>query len=375
MKVLIVVTHLLGTGHLSRALTLGRAFAQTGHQVTLASGGMPVPHLDHSGVTLKQLPPLRSDGTDFTRLLTADGAADDTYLERRTQDLLDCLAFGPDLVITELFPFGRRILRSEFLALLTAAKAQDAPPRIMASIRDILAPPSKPAKAIWADDIIARFYDGVLVHSDPDQVPLSVSWPVSDMLAGRLHYTGYVAAPAAGPHPDACGTGEILISAGGGAVGDALYRCALAAAAQDPDRTWRLLVGGGANRLGELAEHAPANVCMEPPRRDFRQMLSHAAASVSLCGYNTALDVLQAGTPAVFVPFDDGSEVEQTLRAQSLAHRPRIVMIRTADLTPGALHDALSSVTGPGPTRPTKLQDDGARETVRICERILSDDL
>jgi len=45
-------------------------------------------------------------------------------------------------------------------------------------------------------------------------------------------------------------------------------------------------------------------------------MLYHAAASVSLCGYNTALDILQAGTPAVFVPFDDGSEVEQGLRAR-----------------------------------------------------------
>ena len=30
MKVMIVVTHLLGTGHLSRALTLGRAFVADG---------------------------------------------------------------------------------------------------------------------------------------------------------------------------------------------------------------------------------------------------------------------------------------------------------------------------------------------------------
>ena len=52
MNVLIVVTHLLGTGHLSRALTLGRAFAAAGHDVTIASGGMPAPQLNHSGVTL-----------------------------------------------------------------------------------------------------------------------------------------------------------------------------------------------------------------------------------------------------------------------------------------------------------------------------------
>ena len=48
-------------------------------------------------------------------------------------------------------------------------------------------------------------------------------------------------------------------------------------------------------------------------------MLYHAAASVSLCGYNTALDVLQSGVPAVLVPFDNGGEVEQSLRAEALA--------------------------------------------------------
>lgn len=73
MKALIVVTHLLGTGHLSRALTLGRAFEAAGHDVTIASGGMPAPQLDQSGVTMLQLPPVRSDGTNFTRLLDATG--------------------------------------------------------------------------------------------------------------------------------------------------------------------------------------------------------------------------------------------------------------------------------------------------------------
>ena len=49
MKVMIVVTHLLGTGHLSRALTLGRAFVQDGHDTFVISGGMPAPQLDQHG--------------------------------------------------------------------------------------------------------------------------------------------------------------------------------------------------------------------------------------------------------------------------------------------------------------------------------------
>ena len=61
MKVSIVVTHLLGTGHLARALTLGRAYGAAGHDVQVVSGGMPAPQLNSDGVDVVQLPPLRSD--------------------------------------------------------------------------------------------------------------------------------------------------------------------------------------------------------------------------------------------------------------------------------------------------------------------------
>ena len=125
MKVLIVVTHLLGTGHLSRGLTLGRAFAAAGHQVTLASGGFPAPQLNTEGLDLVQLPPLRSDGVNFSRLLDAEGTpADEAYLQSRQDRLLALLdQIQPDLLLTELFPFGRRSLRGEFRALLEAAHA------------------------------------------------------------------------------------------------------------------------------------------------------------------------------------------------------------------------------------------------------------
>ncbi|MEM8731439.1 MAG: glycosyltransferase [Pseudomonadota bacterium] len=369
MKVLIVVTHLLGTGHLSRALTLGRAFARAGHAVTLASGGMPAPHLDATGVDLVQLPPLRSDGVDFTRLLTAEGAlAGSGVYQARTAALTACLGMAPDVVITELFPFGRRNLRDEFLTFLDTAQRLAQPPRLFCSIRDILAPPSKEAKVTFADDVISRFYSGVLVHSDPARTDLSQSWPVSNLLAAKLRYTGYVAPPAAGPHATRAGEHEILVSAGGGPVGDGLFQVALTAATRTPDQSWRLLIGGGSARLDSLRAQASPNVVLEPPRPDFRHMLFHAAASVSMCGYNTALDVLQAGTPAVFVPFDAGNEVEQSLRADSLSALPAITSVASKDLTADSLLDALGRVRSDGRRSGSDLADNGAAETVRICE-------
>ena len=72
-KIAILVNHLLGAGHLSRALTLGRAFAASDWEAHVISGGFPVPQFDSTGVHLHQMPPIRSDGSDFSRLLSLDG--------------------------------------------------------------------------------------------------------------------------------------------------------------------------------------------------------------------------------------------------------------------------------------------------------------
>ncbi|MCA0871186.1 glycosyltransferase [Seohaeicola saemankumensis] len=375
MKVMIAVTHLLGTGHLSRALTLGRAFAAEGDEVTLISGGMPVPQLDSSGLSLLQLPPLRSDGTDFTRLLEADGAlADDGYRNRRIQMQRDALrAANPDVLITELFPFGRRNLSDEFLVLLETAQDLPRKPVVLCSIRDILAPPSKPAKATRADEIIAAHYAAVLVHSDPRATTLERSWPVSDMLRDRLRYTGYVAPPAPGPHPDRAGSGEVLVSAGGGDVGTPLFRAAVEAAALVPDLNWRLLIGGrdALRRIADLRPaNCPGNLILEPARPDFRQMLTHAAVSVSMCGYNTALDLLQAGPPAVLVPFDAGNEVEQGLRAQSLTDLPGFNVLPSSQLDGPALARAVQSARATGSRDRPQLRFDGAAQSVAIARQL-----
>ncbi|ATF19534.1 glycosyltransferase family protein [Phaeobacter gallaeciensis] len=372
MKILIAVTHLLGTGHLSRALTLGRAFAAAGHRAYVVSGGGSAPHLDHSGVDLIQLPPLRSDGVAFNRLLAPTGElADNTYLNNRVEQLCDTLReVEPDILITELFPFGRRSLKQEFLALLDRAKTLPNPPVILASIRDILAPPSKPKKAEDAATILTTHYDGVLVHSDPQATRLEASWPVTADISEKLRYTGYVAPAAPVPHPEGVGKGEILVSAGGGSVGSALYRVAVKAAKLRPALRWRILIGGNnaAEEITRLKEqHGETAAILEPARPDFRQMLQGAAASVSMCGYNTALDLLQTGVPAVIVPFDAGNEVEQSLRAASLTPLDGITSLTAADLTPEVLCAALDDVIA-APARPTDgFRFDGAARTVEIA--------
>lgn len=375
MTVAILVTHLLGTGHLARALTLARAFVAAGHRAVVLSGGRPAPHLDAAGVKLAQLPPLQSDGVNFTRLLDDTGAdaTADLLQARQAQIAQTLIDEAPTVLITELFPFGRRVLRDEFLAAVETAKSLPQPGLVCASIRDILAPPSKPAKAQATDDIVDQHYDAVLVHSDAEITPLEASWPVTPRLKTKLHYTGFVAPPPAPPHPDGLGRGEVLVSAGGGDVGADIFAAALEAARADPQRRWRLLVGGGdaAGRARALAATAPENVLVEPARPDFRQMLHHAEVSVSMAGYNTALDLLQTGRPAVLIPFDAGDEVEQTLRAKALSHLPGMALLPSGKLSGPALLAQIDKL-GTAPRRAPRTDGlDGAAETARVVQMLL----
>jgi predicted glycosyltransferase len=133
----------------------------------------------------------------------------------------------------------------------------------------------------------------------------------------------------------------VLVSAGGGAVGAALL---LAAAAARPltslaDRTWRFLAGPNCpdDAFAHLAASAGPGAIVERFRDDFPARLGVAALSISQAGYNTAMEVLRAGVPAVFVPYETQGETEQRLRAEILARRDLVSLVPAAELAPERL--------------------------------------
>ncbi|RVU17800.1 glycosyltransferase [Methylobacterium oryzihabitans] len=360
-RILVAVTHLLGAGHLTRAAALARAFAGAGHAVTLVSGGMPaaLPGLDR--VRRVQLPPVRILGTAFTDL--RDEAGDPVGADRlaaRRDGLLAALAQAqPDAVVTELYPFGRRVLSDEFEALIAAARARTPRPLILASIRDILARPGRPERIAASEARIAQAYDSVLVHGDPTLLPLDASWPVSPALRARLRYTGYVdEAPQATPVPPE--RAGLVVSGGSSAAGLPLQRAALGAAALRPDRPWRILVGRGVPEadFAALRAAAPANAVVERARPDFRALLAGADLSVSQAGYNTVLDLLATGIRAVLVPFEAGGETEQRLRAATLAEGGLARVLPEPGLTAAGLAAAVTaSLAAPAPPAPRRRLD------------------
>lgn len=353
-KVMLVVSSLMGAGHLQRILLIAKAVEQAGGRALVVSGGRAPDHLDPGDTEIAHLPPLWSDGTDYSRLLSPEGLVDDAYMERRAAHLCALFdRFAPDVLVTELFPFGRRSLSHEFLRLLEHAKGRA---RIYCSIRDVLEPKKKPKRHAETAARLEQWYDGVLVHGDPSVIGLDSTWPPAPEFAEMIRYTGYVCQQAVAPLP----SDEVLVAVGGGVIGRSLLAASVEAA-RGGARIWRLRVGGadaGSAAATLQAQAGDAPVIIEPVGPDYRARLAGCACSVSLFGYNTATDLLVAGPPAVISPMDEGGEREQIIRADAFAAAAGFV--RLSGMTAPALRKAVDQAISQGGARTSKIALDGA---------------
>lgn len=367
-RVMVYVQHLLGIGHQMRAAAIIRAMQADGLEVICISGGEAGGMPDLGGARLIQLPPVRAVDATFTRLVDPDGAEiDDAWRERRREALLAAFhEVAPQVLLVESFPFGRWQFRFELMPLLELARSRGV--RIASSVRDILVEKNKPGRQDRIIDILRRYFDAVLVHGDESLVPFGETFGGAGEIGDLIRYTGYVAPPAPDAAPDGPGKGEVIVAAGGGAVGGKLLRTALAArpltvVAEAP---WRLIAGPNLaqEERAELAE--TQGVTVETLRRDYREVLSRAALSVSQAGYNTVMDILVTGVRAVLVPFAAEGETEQTLRARLLAERDRVRLADEATLTPESLAAAIDEALSSPSTNLEGLALDGAARTARV---------
>lgn len=355
-RVFVYVQHLLGIGHLKRAAAIAHAMAADGLEVTLASGGMPVPGLRFDGLKYVQLPPAMAADSTFKVLLDANAKPINEAWKQDRREALLCAwrEAAPHALVVELYPFGRRQMRFELVPLLEAAISASHRPVIVSSVRDILGGGQK--NRARQDEMLAlfeRYFDQLLVHGDPKLIPFERTFRHAGKLADKLHYTGYVVDCAIPRSLDAgsggSGKGEVIVSAGGGAVGRRLLDVAIRARSLSrlADRTWRILVGVNADSaefsyLADLAGKLGAGrVVVEPARADFVELLENCAVSVSQGGYNTVMEILQARARAVVVPFAGGTETEQSLRADVLSECGLIETIDEYALDPESLAAAV----------------------------------
>ncbi len=345
---MIYVQHLLGIGHLQRSLYLATELARQNFQVELVSGGMPRELTFSESVKLRQLPPVYSPDGSFSRLLDASGKdIDDNWRARRKQKLLALFeSFSPQILITETFPFGRRMMRFELIPLLEAARHSVDCVQVITSIRDVLQPKTKSGRNEEICELIDQYYDHVLVHGDQKLAPLADSFALAACIDDKVSYSGYICAPGHELAPAGEGVDEVLVSAGGSVTGLEILKTAIAAKPLSGLNKlhWRLLVSPSIDdsQFRTLQQIAGEGFKIERNRSDFSDLLKRARLSISQAGYNTVTDILNSDTAAVVIPYAEADEVEQTMRAQILQNRGRLVLLQQDDLAPAAMATAIA---------------------------------
>ena len=348
---MIYVQHLLGVGHLQRSLQLAAELARHDFEVHLVSGGRTLSSAVAQGVQFHQLPAVYSPDGSFSRLLDSNGnEIDAAWRDRRKQQLLEIFtSCAPQILITETFPFGRRMMRFELLPLLEAARASPDCLQVVASIRDILQPRSKPGRNQETCELIEKFYDHVLVHGDEKIAHLADSFSLADRIEQKISYSGYICAADNVSPPGNEGIDEVLVSAGGSATGLDILKTAIAAKPLSSLKNlhWRVLVSPSIDKhhLDELKRLAGDGVSIERNRADFSGLVKRARLSISQAGYNTITDILASTTAAVVIPYAEADEIEQTMRAQILQRHGRLVMLQQDDLSAVSLAAAIEQAS------------------------------
>ncbi|MCR9214197.1 MAG: glycosyl transferase [Proteobacteria bacterium] len=372
-KILFYVQHLLGIGHLRRTATLTRNLMRAEFDVVVVSGGHEI-DVDLGGARLVQLPATRATDLYFKVLVDEEGQQiDDGWREKRAAVLLELWEeVQPDILIFELFPFGRRQMRFELVPLLEAAKGANPQPLIVSSVRDILVAQTKPGRNDEMLGLVEKYFDHVLVHGDPELISLDETFPHTSRIKDKINYTGYVVdRTGVKGGNDAPGAGEVIVSSGGGAVGTNLLKTAMKARelSSAKNKTWRVMVGATVENevFEELSSLAPTGVIVERARKDFTTLLMNCDLSISQGGYNTVMEVLYAKCRAVIVPYAGGLETEQTLRARLLAEKGVLKIADEEGLTPEKLASMVTEALS-GPPATAEIDVDGASRTVDLIK-------
>jgi predicted glycosyltransferase len=367
MKIMLYSQHILGIGHFFRSMAIARALSK--HEVLFVEGGEPLPgFVAPPHVKRFVLPALMMDA-EFKAMEVREGSIEETKALRSKLLMKAFLDFAPQVLVTELFPFGRRQFRFELMPLLRAIQEHRLQTRVVCSLRDILVEKSnQTAYEAWVLEVLNRYYGLLLVHADSRLVSLDESFSRVDRISIPIHYTGFVTRPLPTVEREP-GRRVIVASSGGGKVGFELLAATMEAVRglPDPDLLLRVFMGPFMEKperdcLEDLAGKDPRTTA-EPFATDFLAQLLAADLSVSMAGYNTCMDLLNTGIKALVYPFRQNRE--QGLRAEKLESLGLVRVIH--DLEKAALaHTIKESLGSPLPPVSCCLNLDGAVNTAAL---------
>jgi predicted glycosyltransferase len=387
-KLMFYCQHILGMGHLIRSMEIVRGLT-TEFEVCFINGGEVIEDFQAPpSVQVVNLPAIKTD-TEFRELqvVNLNLSLEEAQALRQQQLLSTLHTFQPDILVIELFPFGRRRFSFELIPLIEAAKAQNT--KIVSSLRDIVVTKQNQARhEAKIVRLINQYFDQVLIHGDPSLHPLEESFSRINDLNCDVRYTGYVVQqPEHTPLTPADqltlsqADPMILVSVGGGRFGHELLDCVVKTAAilklQLPHH---FHVFTGPFMPADKFEALQTAVCNQPNlhiRRYTPNLLAYmnkADLSISMSGYNTTMNILTTGVRAMMLPFTGNDDQEQTLRVQRLSQLGIAHQISPEELRPDRFATAIMAHLHHTPAQ-IEVNLNGVGNTARYLQALATDKL
>lgn len=335
MKIFFYCQHVLGIGHFFRSFEIAKALSP--HDVLFVEGGEPFQNISSPPhVHRLFLPPLMMD--EAFEQFTLEGEELLNVQNERKEKLIQAYEeFSPDVLIIELFPFGRKKFSFELIPLLESVKTKSPKTLTVCSLRDILV--EKKDRDSYESRVLKvlnEYFDLLLIHSDERIAKLEESFSMSSQIRIPVYYTGFVARKSfrsripGMPHARR----KIVVSTGGGKVGYELIEAAILAmfGIDNSHLIMEIYTGlfmdESKKQNLEAMARLDGRIQLKPFAPNFIEVLSQSDISISMAGYNTVMDLISTGTYGILYPFKQNRE--QRLRAERLAKFGNFVVIDEA---------------------------------------------
>jgi len=303
----------------------------------------------------------------------------ESIIQRRDIILAKFESLKPRVVIVDNFPFNQHRLRGEILPVVERARNGVYGESLVVSTTDSIMVDDSAngeSRADIAALLLGKYFDLVIVQSDPVFARLEEFFKPNNTLQTPLYHTGFVM-----PDEQTRWTGgrgdTILVSAGDGRFGGILFRTAVEAhRVLWPVSNLPMKIVAGP-RLPEdeylgLAQLADELEGLEVTRvvDSLRSEMARARCSISQCGYHTALNSITTQTPSLFVPSNANQRSEQIVRAQRLVYWGAGRLMMPHHLNAASLTHEINQLLQFWP-RKVRFDTRGAANAARLIDRAL----
>ena len=330
-KVLFLDLCCRGLGHLRRCLTLAEGLVRRKPDLSLmvATGSASVGHLRMpDGIDWVKVPTLRraNDGNYEGLTPGLDEAELNKIRVALTLEL--CTVYQPDVLFIDLLP---RADDHEATTIVRGARRLLPNCKFVLVLRDIIDDPTTIVNkwtSYGAYSMLEEHYDRICLFGCPWIYDAVTEYRFPDALRLKSKYYGYISkwdgygAPSAPREasPDA----KIIVTVGGGIDGLHLTDTFLKSLHYlEADERSALIITGpemGAVDFRRIVSGAEAYTDVQVTRfvKDLHHDFSSARLTISMAGYNSVSEIVEAGGRAILMP-RGGSNKEQQIRARRFA--------------------------------------------------------